>query len=163
MMSAYVVDTNVPLVANGFHEKASVDCVLACIALLRKVRNAIVCLDDLGKILAEYNRKLNIAGQPGVGDEFYRWLHERQAMPEHCERVQIHSCHESHEPENYEEFPSDPELASFDPSDRKFVAVALTSKYHPPIVNATDSDWWNQRAVLERNGITIQFLCPDAF
>lgn len=48
-----------------------------------------------------------------------------------------------------------------DPSDRKFVAVAL--HFHPPalIVNATDTDWEKERDKLTAAGITVQELCPE--
>ena len=54
--------------------------------------------------------------------------------------------------------PSSPE---FDRDDRKFVAVALASGTSPPIVNASDRDWWEHREVLQVHGIEILFLCPE--
>ena len=42
---------------------------------------------------------------------------------------------------------------------QKFVAVALASGAHPPILNAVDSDWWNHRAALADAGVTCEFLC----
>ena len=61
----------------------------------------------------------------------------------------------------FEEFPDDPALASFDRDDRKFVAVACASGGSPSIVNATDTDWWEYREVLEEHGVAIHFLCPE--
>jgi hypothetical protein len=61
------------------------------------------------------------------------------------------------------EFPEDPDLAGFDPSDRKFVAVALKSSCAPEIANAADSDWYIYGERLEKHGIRLKFLCPELF
>ena len=61
----------------------------------------------------------------------------------------------------YREFPDDGELAGFDLADRKFVAVARAAGTHPPILNASDTDWWNDREALARNGVRVEFLCPE--
>jgi hypothetical protein len=45
------------------------------------------------------------------------------------------------DPSNFEQFPDVPELAGFDPSDRKCVAVAFASQHRPEILNAIDTDW----------------------
>jgi hypothetical protein len=63
---------------------------------------------------------------------------------------------------NFEEFLLDPSLATFDPSDRKFVAVAVAHPEHPPILNATDSDWWDYREALAHHSVRVEFVCPDA-
>lgn len=63
--------------------------------------------------------------------------------------------------ESFAEFPADANLAGFDRADRKFVAVALASGDSPPIVNATDSDWWLFREALQRHGVQVEFLCPE--
>ena len=55
---------------------------------------------------------------------------------------------------NFVEFPLDTELAGFDRSDRKFVAVALVSGSAPDgFMNAVDSDWAElfRRAYAERH------------
>jgi len=54
-------------------------------------------------------------------------------------------------------------LRGFDPADRKFVAVALVSRYEPEIQNAVDADWWDYRDVLKDHGLRIEFLCPEQF
>ncbi len=46
-----------------------------------------------------------------------------------------------------------------DPSDRKFLAVAV--KAGAAILNATDSDWDEQSALLERLGVPLEQLCPQ--
>jgi hypothetical protein len=61
----------------------------------------------------------------------------------------------------FAEFPDDDALRGFDVSDQKFVAVALASNEHPPILNAVDSDWWNYGPALARHDVVVENLCPD--
>lgn len=157
---AVVVDTNVPVVANGRTEQAGTSCVLACLSALQDARNGgKVVLDDGSRILNEYMVHLSHSGQPGPGDAFFRWIWQNQANPEICECVAIHPRHGTEG--DFEEFPQDPELQSFDRSDRKFVAVALASTNRPTILNAVDSDWWTYHKALERHGLKIEFLCHE--
>ena len=158
-MTAFVVDTNVPVVANGRSEQADPDCVLACVdALASIVDGGIIVLDDAMLILSEYLNNLQLRGQPGPGDAFLKWLWSVQADPRHCERVRV-TPRQGVE-DDFEEFPNVPELEDFDRSDRKFVAVALASRHKPPILNAVDSDWWRFVQPLRRHGIRIRNLCP---
>ncbi len=158
-MSAAVVDVNVPIVANGRHPPAGPQCRLACIRALRQARRGLICLDDGGRILAEYRRHLSLSGQPGVGDEFMYWLHRNQATEGTCERVPIHPL--PHDDRDFAEFPRDPRLASFDPSDRKYAAVAVASGHSPRILNASDTDWWISREALADHGIDVDSICPE--
>lgn len=159
-MKSAVVDTNVGVVANGRETDASPECIIFCTDFLEGVSRGEVrlVLDAEWEILSEYLRQLNSSGQPGVGDAFLKWVLQNQANPERCERVEIHPSGDSR---GYEELPEDPDLEGFDPSDRKFAAVALAASSRPPIVNAVDSDWWGHRKALERCGLRIKNLCPD--
>jgi hypothetical protein len=154
-MSSFVVDTNVPVVANGKSDQAKERCVLACIAALEQVHDGTLVLDDRQLILKEYMRKLRMSGQPGPGDAFLKWAWSVQATPK-CERVAITPAGNS-----FREFPDDPELAGFHDDDRKFVAVALGSSANPEVLNAVDADWWRFREALKRNGVRVRFLCPE--
>lgn len=160
-MSAYVVDTNVPIVANGNSPQASPECVLACVEMLETVVDNVTCIDDAMLVLDEYIRNVGLAGHPGLGHSFVKWVHDNQAVEGRVERVAITPANT--DPPSFEEFPADADLATFDLSDRKFVAVALTSKLRPIVLNAVDSDWWNDRVALNKNGIQITFLCPEQF
>lgn len=158
-MADVVFDTNVPVVANGLAQQASYACVEACIERLARSRSEdVVLVDADGLILAEYQRYLAHRGQPGTGDAFFKWLWDNQGNEAHCRRVEITSIHP--DPRGFQEFPQDGRLAAFDPSDRKFVAVALAAGTGPPIVNATDTDWWAARDVLSEHGVNIEFVCP---
>ena len=152
-----VVDTNVLVVANRKHEAAGRECIEACIDALDYARQGQVVIDDAQLILAEYRKHCSFAGQPGVGDAFFKWLWNRQADVRHCRPVRI----TPHVARGFAEFPADPRLATFDRSDRKFAAVALAAGDAPPVFNASDTDWWLARHALKSHGLTVKFLCPE--
>jgi hypothetical protein len=152
----YLVDTNVPLAANG-KSSAEPGCMRAAAARLRQLQLAEILVLDAGfLILKEYQNKLSPTGQPGVGDAFLLWALRNRSNPRHCELMTL----ETAEDNSFAAFPNVPELAAFDPSDRKFVAAARTHPARPPVVNATDSDWHHHRESLEQHGVRIEFLCP---
>ncbi len=161
-MNEVVVDTNVAKTANGEADHVGPDCVAASMEALRGVKSErILLLDDQGLIVREYvGSGLSYAGGPGFGSAFFKWVFDNQANTTHCRKVSITPTPDNGD--NFAEFPSDPELAGFDRDDRKFVAVALASGENPPILNATDTDWWDFREALQRNGVTVTFLCPEA-
>ena len=153
-----VVDTNVAVVANGAHGPAGSRCVRRSVGRLRQVLNDCrVLLDDKQLILAEYRKNLSPSGQPGPGDAFFKLLYENQSNPEYCRTVAVNL----HLDREFEEFPADPQLRSFDRNDRKFVAVALASGTNPQVLNASDRDWWEYRDPLSDHGVRIVFLCPE--
>jgi hypothetical protein len=156
-----VVDTNVPLIANG-RSTAGPDCELACVRWLRDFmapgRGHLV-LDDRFRILGEYRHRLDDSGQPGVGDAFLKWALTHMADPRRCTRVEIHP--RGAEPQDFEEFPTTPELADFDPADHKFVAVSAAHPEKPPICQGFDSKWWGWQGALRTSGIEVEFLCPE--
>ena len=132
----YLIDTNVPLTANNM-SSAGPECVRAAIARIQQLQQAeILVLDDTFLILKEYQNKLSPSGQPGLGDAFLLWAWRNHTNPTHCSLVHLATNAEGH----FTDFPSDPNLNFFDPSDRKFVAAARAHPHSPPIVNATDSD-----------------------
>jgi len=152
-LSSLIVDTNVGVVANEQAPHASPDCVIACVDALEQITagRARLVLDDGWEILNEYLRYMSSSGQPGPGDAFVKWALNNLANPARCERV----------PLDLGVFPNDPDLAAFDPADRKFVALALASDSRPPVANAVDSDWWHFREALRHAGVEVIFLCPD--
>ena len=156
-----IVDTNVPLVANGTADQASEDCVETCIDRLMQITqgNLKLVLDDQRRIIEEYRNKLDPGGFPGVGDAFLKWVEINWANPQRCDLVSITSINGSEN--DFREFPTDPALDGFDPDDRKFIAVARAHSETPPILQAVDSGWWNYRDALHQNGVTIDFICQD--
>lgn len=156
-----IVDTNVPLVANGKADQASEDCVEICIDKLMEITqgNVKLVLDDQRRIIEEYRNKLNPGGFPGVGDAFLKWVEINWANSQQCDLVSITPIDDSEN--DFREFPTDTALESFDPTDRKFIAVALTHPEKPPILQAVDSAWWHYRDALQQNGVTVDFICED--
>ena len=153
-----VLDTNVAVASNGDTEQAGWDCVANCAAAIRRViESQRLLVDELGLILDEYMRNLNISGQPGLGDAFFKFIWDNQANERHCRKVKATPNAER----GFDEFPDDPSLAKFDMDDRKFVAVAIASGSAPKILNASDTDWWIHRQELGRHGVEIEFICPD--
>lgn len=115
-------------------------------------------VDEAGLIFDEYLAYANaFTGQPGVGDRFAQWLWSVQADTVFARKVRITPNDER----EFAEFPDDPDLETFDRSDRKFVAVAIASATCPPILNATDTDWSDHRDVLARYHVSVTFLCPE--
>lgn len=153
-----VVDTNVLIVANNKAPQASLECVLSCIEYLNNLRKSdILVIDNNWLIINEYRRKNSVSGQPGVGDAFLKWVLTNRTNSKHCEEVPITQLAEN----DFAEFPRSSSLAGFDPSDRKFVAVAVAHPQRPAIANAVDSDWRNFESALAEHGIKVDFLCPE--
>jgi hypothetical protein len=74
----------------------------------------------------------------------------------------VHVTINSTNPEKtmFAEFPGDVALASsFDPADRKFVAVASVHPEQPPILEAADRKWLGWETDLLRHGIRLEILC----
>lgn len=154
-----VVDTNVPIVANRKHDEP-LSCVAACAnALYEITKTGVLVIDEGGLIVDEYKRYLSFAGQPGAGDVFFKWLADNRYRPDRVARVTLVEAPDRFG--EFEAFPLDPELATFDQSDRKFVAAALTHPAKPPILNATDSDWWDFKDALVRQGVIVRFVCGE--
>lgn len=155
-----VVDTNVPVVANGKSEQASPECVRRCVVRLNRItKTGKVVLDDKWLILKEYMANLNSRGQPGPGDAYLKWVLSNHENPRFCEKVQL--TYRGTSGQDFEEYPSNPELVNFDPDDKKFIAAAMAHSDKPPILQATDAEWWSLRDHFEAAGVTIDFLCED--
>jgi len=153
-----VIDTNVPVVANGQGGDFP-GCVVACLrCLIEFRRSGVLVLDDGWRIIREYMGNLRSSGQPGVGDAFLKWVLTNWANPTRCCLVAIAESGSGRK--DFAEFPADPRLAEFDPDDRKFVAVARAHPQHPPILQALDSEWWHCRETLAENQVDVTFLCP---
>lgn len=153
MAGKIVIDTNVAISANGKNTHASFDCQLSCIELLQTCKNLQIAIDKTGLIMEEYKRHLSHAGQPGVGDMFFKYLHDNQHAEDKIHTVNITLS--SNIGRGFEELP----INSLDSSDRKFLATAVVAQ--AVIVNATDSDWAEQSELLETLHIEIQQLCPE--
>jgi len=152
-----VVDTNVPIVANGRSEPSdprppSIACREAAVTFLRElVAGGTIIVDTAGEVVTEYRRYLNPHGQPGVGDRFYMTI--LMSVPGRVERVDLPLRKDG----QYADLPQPIIDAGFDPSDRKFAALA--AKEGAPVYNATDSDWIEQAEVIAAEGVEVVHLC----
>ncbi len=118
-----------------------------------------IALDTGWRVITEYRHNLETRGQPGVGSAFLKWVLTNHRNPTRCSLVEI--TPKSSTQEDYEEFPRSSALRGFDPSDRKFVAVACAHEDRPPILEATDTKWWTYRRALSDSGVVVDFLCPQ--
>ncbi len=156
-MSIAVVDTNVVLVANGQHASVSPECVKNCaLALQRLMRSGKLVLDDEFRILREYQNKTQPKQGNRPGDAFVKWALNNRGNTKWVDQVNL----TDHDERGFASFPDDPELANFDASDRKFVAVSVAHPDRPSIAQATDSKWLGWAPALQRHGIGVTLLCP---
>lgn len=159
-ISLAVVDTNVILVANEQQPEVGLDCVHACLKVLRNLqRKGKLALDDKDRIFNEYTNKTSPWNSQKVGDAFVRWVHDHRYNPAKCERVVLNPLEE--DAEDFEEFPRTESLRTFERADRVFVATALTHPERPPVIEACDTDYLEHRDALEAEGLKINFLCED--
>jgi hypothetical protein len=156
-----LVDTNVPIVANDSSvSEYDLDCVEASKDALKYIiSNCIVVLDSDGIIFNQYKRYFNSSGQPGIGDRFFRWILLNQGNPSHSDFVLITQQNEY----EYDQYPTEPEFATFHRKDKIFVAVAVHSAKKPSIINATDSDWQTiEEALFRIHSVKVENLCPNS-
>lgn len=153
----YVVDTNVPIVANGGSQrrdsgsKPSLQCRSAAVDFLQRLlKRGRIVLDLGGEIQKEYLGHLSPRGQPGVGDRFLQVV--LNSVPKRVTRIELAKVGEA-----FIDFPDDPRLSVFDLSDRKFVAASL--KANAPIAVAVDDDWLDHSNALSDNGVRLRFIC----
>ena len=163
-MKRCVIDTNVIVTANkailGLDDdfvKKYPELIIKCIHFLEKIKKmdgkTYVVLDEDDEIFNEYKTHMNFSGQPGVGDSFFKWLHDiRWSFPE-TERIKLHKTENG-----YSEFPTDMEQIGVDPSDKKFFSVSNGHPSKPNIYEATDAKWWNWRDAAKLCGINIKFI-----
>lgn len=152
-MQAWVVDTNVLLVADLQHQDVSPDCVTACVLRLQGIKqNGLVALDDGFRILGEYQHKMDPNRGKGMGRAFLKWVLQNRGR---CLFIPL----QEDEERGFSNFPADEDLRHFDPADRKFVAVATACPDRPPILQAADSKWLNWADALQRHGVEVKFLC----
>ncbi len=154
-MTRFVVDTNVPIVANGHanHGRVpSIECRVSTIQFLNWILDTgKVLLDIEGEIQEEYRTYLNPSGQPGVGDRFY--LEVLRSAPSKIERHELPRGLDG----EYLDLPRPLIEAGFDRSDRKFAALAKRTT--ATVANATDSDWFIHRETIVAAGIGLNFIC----
>ena len=152
-MTVFVVDTNVAIAANGRGTHADTSCRLTCVRKLGSlVARETVAIDDGNLILDEYRKHLNASGSPGVGDVFFKHVFDHQ-YGNRVRRIRVTPTSDGRR--GFEELPEN----AFDRSDRKFLAVAVAAD--AVVLNATDSDWGKQQALMDGLGVKVDELCPQ--
>jgi len=159
-----LLDTNVPIIANRNQSRqASKACIEACVDVIEKVfkDEFRLVLDVDWIVIEEYQHKLYPDDQSGLGDQFLRWVLTNLYNPDRCVLVKIEK-----DGATFNEFPnSDIRLKNFDPSDRKWIAVAIV--YHKKhgeiasIVQAADHKWRVYAAAFNDHHIEIEFICDS--
>lgn len=154
-MRGDVVDINVLRTANGEADHASIDCRIAAIDYLLDCREkGKIVLDGRYIIMSLYSLACSRSGQPGAGDEFFRWLHENIAS--------IRKAHfDTDEQGNHSTYPDHADLKTFDWDDRIYVATALATTPASRLVNAVDSDYSEHNAAFQECGLEVVELCPE--
>lgn len=152
-MTTCVVDTNVLVAANGRGTHADQECRKRCVEELEHiVKHGVVVVDCIGFIIEEYTRRASF-GPRGVGDVFFKHVHDNRFNPVHVRRVRITPTDDDRC--GFEELP----VNSLDRADRKFLATALVG--NAPVLNATDSDWDEQKELTTEVDVEVRQLCPQ--
>ncbi len=155
-MDEFVVDTNVPLIARG-ESHMSADCELSCakfIELFLRGRQVLV-IDDNYELINEYMNQIPISGPVNFANRFLKWLFENQGNPHRIKQVKINRFDSGTYTEIYEPLSH----INIDPSDLKFIAVAIANFGKAPIAEASDSKWIGWEEELRELGIKVLFLC----
>ncbi len=151
-MPDHVIDTNVLLVASAAHPFSPFDDshvpveqqlqVLDWLMTFNDDDSRRLVLDDRFAILGEYRHKLN---EQDVGFQVVR------------EKMQARrTAMITLDADGHAVVPAG--LQACDPSDRKFLAAALTDAAGISIVNATDSDWIEIEDALRAAGVVVDHV-----
>jgi hypothetical protein len=152
-VSDYVVDTNVWAIIDQdlatFKTKEEVFCQIACRDWLKTlVESDDRLVIDLVKqtIIREYRRNIPKGGVA------HQYLNQLETQPREKRLVEVEIQYDENECG----------VLQFnlpDEDDRKFAAVALAHTPTPPIIDATDTDWEKEKAVLLENGLRVTEVC----
>lgn len=152
-MAEYVVDTNVwvisdPIVADL--TKDEIDCIDICRKWLGEFINGDdkLVVDRSYKVIKEYRKRIRKGGRAE------QWLNQLETKPRDRKLVELEIEFDA---EGYAKVPTHCEIP--DKDDRKWVALALAHNPTPPIVNATDTDWTQAKAMLDAAGLSVMELC----
>lgn len=156
-MNYYVIDANVMLTAGkrlADIPDELLECWRGCIDFIRNIihEKAKIVVDDAWEVLKEYDNTRTIIGYPNASGNFYQYVMTNQMQ--HLSFIHLNKTGEY----EYEKYPDDQNLKSFDRSDKKYIALAYNHDNKPPIIEATDSKWWGIKKNLEAQGIGLQFV-----
>lgn len=154
-----VLDTNILYAADEPNDEK---CQRTCIQRIKAIVDGHqrLAIDKTRFILKEYRKNFESLPDRSYRRQFLIWIY--RYLHTHCLLVDPEPIDDSGA--NFRLFPSDPDLAEFHLDDRKFVVVAIAAQQVTgqvvPILNATDTDWCEYHAELQRNNVRVLFLCP---
>lgn len=162
-MPAFVVDTNVWIMANAQNDFSQLKTIEeltradACLTWLKEFLDSedkSLAVDQHYIILSQYRNNLP---DGSVAAMFLNQLQlTNDATRISYVNIKLDDTGQPVVPDILRE-------STFDRADYVFVAVSLTHPARPPVVNATDSDWEKDRAVLQRIGVVVEELCPQLY
>jgi hypothetical protein len=149
----YVVDTNVWAMVDKDIASLTAD-EIACFGQCKNWLRAFVAGDD--KLVVDtqflvFSEYRNNIGQNGLARV---WLNQLETKPRNRKLVELEI--ELNE-EGFAVVP--PHCEIHDKQDRKWVALALKDEPPYPIVNAVDTDWEQEKELLNAANIYVQELC----
>jgi hypothetical protein len=148
-----VVDTNVPIVANGGNERVSSQCRLCTIEFLEEMMHSgTLVVDFEGLVEKEYFDNLRF-GYPGVGNRFIQ--HFFATAANRIERLPLGEQTE----QGFDDLNFRGALKNFDKSDRKFATLAHIRRC--PVYVSVDTDWAISKDALTAAGVEVNFLCGE--
>lgn len=158
----FIIDTNVALLAGTPVSKIPSEeliCAQKCVRFINDFLNnpeSKIVLDRDGRILREYKSVYaKLGSQPSLASAFHRWVCTRITKDiDPMDFVELHEISQN----VFKEYPDDERIKKFDPSDRKFIAVANAHQEHPAIIEGSDCKWWGIRQALEELGIKVTFM-----
>lgn len=155
MTNRAVVDTNVLVAANGRDTHVEINCQRKCMEeLARLASREVVCVDDKGLIMREYERRVTSSQQAGPGTVFYKEVWRQMGDSNRVRLIPVEPCDD--EGRDF----ADPILPPNNlKKDAKFLAVAI--KADAVIVNASDSDWDEHHELTDQLGVEVRQLCPE--
>lgn len=158
-MKEFIIDTNVPKVSVG-HPRLSKTCSNACVDFLNKVMNNsyLLVIDDSYHILNEYMHNIDKSGAANHANRFLKWVLTNQRNTRRIKQIHINQDGNS---KSFSEVPEELRDIGFDPSDHKFIAVAIANDYSAPIIQASDSKWIGWKPSLIACKIQVIFPCED--
>lgn len=150
-VGACVVDTNVPIVANGDNDDVTFECRFQAVDFLEKLMaGGRLIVDQGGEVEGEYFGRLRF-GYPGVGNRFIQ--HFFNAHSDRIDRLELGAKAN----DGYAEVKFRGALKNFDKSDWKFAALSIIAKR--PVYVTVDTDWAISEAHLKDIGVKLRFLC----
>ena len=123
--------------------------------LLVHKQSGVTVIDSGYLILSEYQNRIRSNQSKRVGDVFLKWLLQNKSNSARVHQVELNESRGN----TFVEFPDTELQARFDPSDRKFVAVAHAHPDQPPVWQAVDSKWLDWWPNLLKMGVKVEFLC----